>query len=90
MKRLRILQRWFGRKFGYARLVCLALLIGIAALRIAEGLGGIWRLARILRFVPWPVRDAVYDWIARNRYRWFGKRAHCMAPTPALRSRFID
>ena len=36
MKRLRILQRWFGRKFGYARLVCLALLIGIAALRIAD------------------------------------------------------
>src|SRR3977135_2298406 len=36
MKRLRILRRWFGRKFGYARLVCLALLIGIAALRVAD------------------------------------------------------
>src|ERR1700720_1526346 len=36
MKRLKILRRWFGRKFGYARLVCLALLIGAAALRIAD------------------------------------------------------
>src|SRR5579864_8393475 len=36
MKRLRILRRWFGRKFGYARLLCLALLIGVAALRIAD------------------------------------------------------
>ena len=36
MKRLRILRRWFGRKFGYARLICLAILIGIAALRSAD------------------------------------------------------
>src|SRR5260370_37850377 len=36
MKRLRILRRWFGRKFGYSRLICLALLIGFAALRIAD------------------------------------------------------
>src|SRR6202166_4629644 len=36
MKRLKILRRWFGRKFGYARLLCLAILIGVAALRIAD------------------------------------------------------
>src|SRR5580704_17074868 len=36
MKRLRVLRRWFARKFGYARLVCLALLVGVAALRIAD------------------------------------------------------
>src|SRR6202048_1728276 len=36
MKRLRILRRWFGRKFGYARLICLVLLVGLAALRIAD------------------------------------------------------
>src|SRR5882724_6936763 len=36
MKRLKIIRRWFARKFGYARLVCLALLIGVAALRIAD------------------------------------------------------
>src|SRR3979409_1521008 len=36
MKRLRILRRWFKRRFGYARLMCLALLIGLAALRIAD------------------------------------------------------
>src|SRR6202034_4530062 len=36
MKRLRVLRRWFGRKFGYARLICLAILVGVAALRIAD------------------------------------------------------
>jgi predicted DCC family thiol-disulfide oxidoreductase YuxK len=35
------------------------------------------------------VRDWLYDWIARNRYRWFGKREACMMPTPELRSRFL-
>ena len=37
-----------------------------------------------------PVRDLVYDWIARNRYRWFGREEACRLPTPALRARFLD
>jgi predicted DCC family thiol-disulfide oxidoreductase YuxK len=40
--------------------------------------------------VPRPLRDLVYDWVARNRYRWFGKRDACMVPTPELRARFVD
>jgi predicted DCC family thiol-disulfide oxidoreductase YuxK len=40
--------------------------------------------------VPRPLRDIVYAWVARNRYRWFGKRDVCMVPTPDLRARFLD
>ena len=60
-----------------------------AGLRMIEGLGGGWRLLAVLRLVPRPVRDGVYDWIARNRYRWFGKRESCRMPTDAERGRFL-
>jgi predicted DCC family thiol-disulfide oxidoreductase YuxK len=39
--------------------------------------------------LPRPLRDAFYDWIARNRYRWFGQRDTCRIPTPELRARFL-
>lgn len=61
-----------------------------AALRIALKLPFPWPLAYGLIAVPRPLRDWIYDVIARNRFRWFGKRKHCMLPAPALRSRFID
>ena len=61
-----------------------------AALRIARRLTFPWPLAYAFIAVPRPLRDWIYDLIARHRYRWFGQRAHCMVPTPALRSRFID
>lgn len=60
-----------------------------AALRIARGLGGFWRMFGILRLVPRPLRDAAYRLIARNRYRWFGKTETCWVPTPELRGRFL-
>lgn len=60
-----------------------------AALRIAWRLGGLWRLLSPLRLLPRPLRDALYDWIAANRYRWFGKRETCRIPTPELGDRFI-
>lgn len=60
-----------------------------AAIKIAGRLTGGWPLMAIFRIVPTRVRDAVYDWVARNRYRWFGKREVCMIPTPELKSRFI-
>lgn len=60
-----------------------------AALEIARKLGGIWALAYVFIVVPRPIRDAVYDWVARNRYRWFGKQQACMVPTPELKSRFL-
>jgi predicted DCC family thiol-disulfide oxidoreductase YuxK len=60
-----------------------------AALRIARGLSGLWPLLGMFLMVPKVLRDAVYRGIARNRYRWFGRREVCMVPTPALRSRFL-
>lgn len=60
-----------------------------AALRIARGLGGGWPLLGALRVVPRPVRDRVYEWVAANRYRWFGKRDSCMLPAPEHRGRFL-
>ena len=61
-----------------------------AALRIARRLPFPWPLACAFLAVPRPLRDRIYDLVARRRYRWFGTRDHCMVPTPALRSRFID
>lgn len=60
-----------------------------AALRIARELRAPWRWAWVLRAVPRVLRDAVYRFIARHRYRWFGKTETCRVPTPALRARFL-
>lgn len=61
-----------------------------AALRIARRLDGAWPLLYALVAVPRPLRDALYRFVARNRYRWFGRQAACMPPTPELRARFLD
>jgi predicted DCC family thiol-disulfide oxidoreductase YuxK len=61
-----------------------------AALRIARKLGALWPLLYAFIIVPRPLRDAAYSWIARNRYRWFGKRDACMVPAADVRSRFIS
>jgi predicted DCC family thiol-disulfide oxidoreductase YuxK len=60
-----------------------------AVLRIARGLGGAWRLAAVGEVLPQGFRDAVYRFIARNRYRWFGRQESCLLPTPALKARFL-
>lgn len=49
----------------------------------------LWRLSSIFFIVPKFIRDVIYDFIAKNRYKWFGKRESCMLPTPDLRSRFL-
>ncbi len=61
-----------------------------AVLRVARVLDGAWPAMTAFRLVPRPVRDAAYDLVARNRYRWFGRRDECMVPTPELRRRFLD
>ena len=61
-----------------------------AALAIAGRLAPPWPLLGVFWYVPRPLRDAVYKWIARNRYRWFGRSETCQLPTPALRARFLD
>jgi predicted DCC family thiol-disulfide oxidoreductase YuxK len=60
-----------------------------AALRIARRLSGLWPAFYILMLVPRPVRDLAYDWVARHRYRWFGRLDACRIPTPELRERFL-
>jgi predicted DCC family thiol-disulfide oxidoreductase YuxK len=61
-----------------------------AVLRTALHMGGVWRLAGVLLLVPPVVRDAVYNWVAHNRYRWFGKQEACWVPTPQLQARFLN
>jgi predicted DCC family thiol-disulfide oxidoreductase YuxK len=60
-----------------------------AALRIARRLPFPWPMMAGFMVVPRPLRDMVYDLIARHRYRWFGKRDACMLPTPEIRKRFL-
>lgn len=61
-----------------------------AALAVASRLDAPWRWVAVGRFLPRTLRDTVYDWVARNRYRWFGTRDACRLPTPATRARFLD
>lgn len=61
-----------------------------AALAIARELGAPWSCAAAARVLPRGVRDGLYDWIARKRYAWFGRRESCMVPTAQLRERFLD
>ncbi len=61
-----------------------------AIVRVLAGLGGLWRLAAVLRMIPRGLRDIGYRLIARNRYRWFGRRERCMLPTPKQHARFLD
>lgn len=60
-----------------------------APLEIARILGGFWKLAYVLKIIPRFLRDAVYSWIARNRYRWFGRREACMLPRAEWKARFL-
>jgi predicted DCC family thiol-disulfide oxidoreductase YuxK len=60
-----------------------------AALRIARRLRAPWPLAYAFILVPRPLRDRLYDVVARNRYRWFGKRETCMVPAPGIQARFL-
>jgi predicted DCC family thiol-disulfide oxidoreductase YuxK len=60
-----------------------------AALRVLAELGLPWSLAAAGLAVPRPLRDAVYRFVARRRYAWFGRRDACRVPTPAERARFL-
>ncbi|WP_338452861.1 thiol-disulfide oxidoreductase DCC family protein [Niallia oryzisoli] len=60
-----------------------------AALRICKHLTGGWKLLYGLIIVPKSLRDYFYGVIAKNRYKWFGKRDSCMLPSPEIRNRFL-
>jgi predicted DCC family thiol-disulfide oxidoreductase YuxK len=61
-----------------------------AALLIAKELKGAWPLFTVFLLVPSSIRNFIYDWVAKNRYSWFGKNENCMIPTPELRQRFLE
>jgi predicted DCC family thiol-disulfide oxidoreductase YuxK len=60
-----------------------------AAIAVVSRFGAAWRVFAIFWLVPRFVRDAVYSVLARNRYRWFGKKDACMIPTPEIEKRFV-
>lgn len=60
------------------------------ALRMLKHLGGAWSLLYAFIIVPKFIRDGVYNWVAKNRYKWFGKKEACWVPTPELKARFLD
>ena len=61
-----------------------------AALKIASQLGFPRNLMAVFLIVPSFIRNFVYDYIAKNRYNWYGKKEECMIPTPELKAKFLD
>jgi len=61
-----------------------------AALRVSKYLKGVWPLLYGFIIVPKFIRDGIYNWIAKNRYQWFGKKEICMIPTADVRARFLN
>ncbi|MGI4835263.1 MAG: thiol-disulfide oxidoreductase DCC family protein [Janthinobacterium lividum] len=61
-----------------------------AVLQVARQLGWPWRLLAAGAVLPLGWRDALYGYVARHRYRWFGRQQACLLPTPALRARFLE
>jgi predicted DCC family thiol-disulfide oxidoreductase YuxK len=61
-----------------------------AVLEIARHLSGAWPVIYVLKVIPRFMRDAAYNWVAANRYRWWGKRSACWIATPDLQARFIN
>ena len=61
-----------------------------AVIKVLQILGFPWSLSAALLILPEKLRDGLYNYIARHRYHWFGKKDQCMVPTPALKSRFMD
>ena len=60
-----------------------------AALKVCRYLRGLWPLCYGFMVVPKFIRDGIYNWIAKNRYKWFGIRQACMIPTAEVKARFL-
>lgn len=61
-----------------------------AALSVLGKLPWYWKWTQLFWIVPHFLRNGVYNLVARNRYKWFGKKESCMIPTPEVRARFLD
>ena len=60
------------------------------ALRITKQLKGLWPMIICFLIIPKFIRDGVYTYVAKNRYKWYGKKTSCWLPTPELKKRFLD
>lgn len=60
-----------------------------AVLKIFSDLGGVWKVAEVFQMVPVSWRDTVYTWVAKNRFRFFGRRDTCRLPTPEEQQQFL-
>lgn len=60
-----------------------------AALKIGSELGGIYSLLPMFNVLPRSFSNWVYDYVARNRYKWYGKKSECMIPTPEMKAKFL-
>lgn len=60
-----------------------------AALKVAKQLGGLWPILYGFIIVPSFIRDVIYNYVAKNRYKWFGKQESCWIPTPELKEKFL-
>ena len=61
-----------------------------AAIKVCGYLNGLWPMCKGFLIVPKFIRDGLYNWIAKNRYKWFGEKESCMIPTPDVRARFLQ
>jgi predicted DCC family thiol-disulfide oxidoreductase YuxK len=61
-----------------------------AAIVIARELGGLLTLGTLFRIIPASLRNMIYDYVARNRYKWYGKKDDCMMPTPETKAKFLS
>ena len=62
----------------------------IAALKIGQSFGGFWKILCVFEWIPSFITDSIYDFTAKHRYRWFGKKDNCMIPTAELNSKFLE
>jgi predicted DCC family thiol-disulfide oxidoreductase YuxK len=58
-------------------------------LDIAKELGGIFSFAIVFKILPTPFLNFIYDYVAKNRYKWYGQQEHCLLPTPELKAKFL-
>ena len=61
-----------------------------AAIQISKYLDGFWHLGSVFRIIPTGISNLLYDYIAKNRYKWYGKKESCMIPTPELKIKFLE
>ncbi|ANH81309.1 hypothetical protein A8C56_10225 [Niabella ginsenosidivorans] len=90
----RSLMQQYAIPLDYSSIVLIengkAYLKSTAALRVARHLTGFWPLLSLFLAIPRPIRNQVYDIVARNRYKWFGKTMHCMVAHPQIQNRFLS